>query len=119
MKYKYEKPPSLSSLEANRVVELHIDTFRVEDRDGFKILRLSVGSGEYARFIMLVYTHALREFSNAKISNSKLLIDKDTLYLLLTVRRSVEVSKHRNKLVIDINEDNIAFLLIDYDRCID
>ncbi|MEM4429288.1 MAG: hypothetical protein QXJ33_05565, partial [Acidilobaceae archaeon] len=79
---------------------------------------LSVGSGEYARFIMLVYSHAVREFSNARIFNSKLLIDKNTLYILLAVRRSVEVSKHKNKLVIDINEDNIAFLLIDYDRCI-
>ena len=51
MKHKYGKPPSL---EANRVVELHIDTLRVEERNGFKILRLSVGNGEHARFVMLI-----------------------------------------------------------------
>ncbi|MEM4559517.1 MAG: hypothetical protein QW208_06215 [Acidilobaceae archaeon] len=60
----------------------------------------------------------MRKLGNARISNSKLLIDKNTLYILLAVRRSVEVSKHKNKLVIDINGDNIACLLIDYDRCI-
>ncbi|MEM0366415.1 MAG: hypothetical protein QXJ70_05100 [Acidilobaceae archaeon] len=67
---------------------------------------------------MLIYNHVLRKLGNARISNSKLLIDKNTLYILLAVRRSVEVSKHKNKLVIDINGDNIACLLIDYDRCI-
>ncbi|MEM4559095.1 MAG: hypothetical protein QXD80_02205 [Acidilobaceae archaeon] len=65
---------------------------------------------------MLVYSHALREFSNARISNSKLLIDKNTLYIRLIVRRNVEVSEHRDKLAIDINEDNVACLLVDYDK---
>ena len=54
MKHKYGKPPSPPSLEANRVVDLHIDTLRVEERNGFKILRLSVGNGEHARFVMLI-----------------------------------------------------------------
>ncbi|MEM0458986.1 MAG: transposase, partial [Thermofilaceae archaeon] len=101
---------------ANRVVDLHIDTFRIEEEDGFKILRLSIGSGEYARFIMLVYDHALRELNNAKVSNSKIIVDRDALYLLLTIRRNVEVFEHRNKLVIDINEDNVACLLVDYEK---
>ncbi|MEM1939041.1 MAG: hypothetical protein QXE99_03350 [Acidilobaceae archaeon] len=64
---------------------------------------------------MLVYSHALRELSNARISNSKLLIDNNTLYIRLIVRRNVEVSEHRDKLAIDINEDNVACLLVDYD----
>ncbi|MEM1938543.1 MAG: transposase [Acidilobaceae archaeon] len=116
MKHKYGKPPSPPSIEANRVVNLHIDTFRVEEENGFKILRLSIGSGEYARFIMLVYDHALRELNGAKVSNSKIIVDRDALYLLLSVRRDVEVFEHRNKLVIDINEDNVACLLVDYEK---
>jgi len=116
MKHKRGNPPSPSSVDANRVVDLHIDTFRIEEEDGFKILRLSIGSGEYARFIMLVYDHALRELSNGKVSNSKIIVDRDALYLLLTIRRNVEVFEHRNKLVIDINEDNVACLLVDYEK---
>jgi len=115
MKHKRGNPPSPPSVDANRVVDLHIDTFRIEEEDGFKILRLSIG-GEYARFIMLVYDHALRELSNGKVSNSKIIVDRDALYLLLTIRRNVEVFEHRNKLVIDINEDNVACLLVDYER---
>ncbi|MEM4452647.1 MAG: transposase, partial [Thermosphaera sp.] len=116
MKHKRGNPPSPPSVDANRVVDLHIDTFRIEEEDGFKILRLSIGSGEYARFIMLVYDHALRELSNGKVSNSKIIVDRDALYLLLTIRKNVEVSEHRNKLVIDINEDNVACLLVDYEK---
>ncbi|MEM4914073.1 MAG: hypothetical protein QW579_07730, partial [Desulfurococcaceae archaeon] len=116
MKHKRGNPPSPPSVDANRVVDLHIDTFRIEEEDGFKILKLSIGSGEYARFIMLVYNHALRELSNGKVSNSKIIVDRDALYLLLTIRRNVEVSEHRNKLVIDINEDNVACLLVDYEK---
>ncbi|MEM0050090.1 MAG: transposase [Candidatus Bathyarchaeia archaeon] len=116
MKHKRGNPPSPPSIETNRVVDLHIDTFRIEEENGFKILRLSIGGGEYARFIMLVYDHALRELSDAKVSNSKIIIDRDALYLLLTIRKNVEVFEHRNKLVIDINEDNVACLLVDYER---
>ncbi|MEM4942769.1 MAG: zinc ribbon domain-containing protein, partial [Ignisphaera sp.] len=116
MKHKQGNPPSPPSVDANRVVDLHIDTFRIEEENSFKILRLSIGSGEYARFIMLVYDHVLRELNNAKVSNSKIIVDRDALYLLLTIRRNVEVFEHRNKLVIDINEDNVACLLVDYER---
>jgi len=116
MKHKRGNPPSPPSVDVNRVVDLHIDTFRIEEENSFKILRLSIGGGEYARFIMLVYDHVLRELSNAKVSNSKIIVDRDVLYLLLTIRKNVEVFVHRNKLVIDINEDNIACLLVDYER---
>ncbi|MEM4054582.1 MAG: transposase [Desulfurococcaceae archaeon] len=116
MKHKRGNPPSPPSVDANRVVDLHIDTFRIEEENSFKILRLSIGSGEYAKFIMLVYDHALRELSNAKVSNSKIIVDRDALYILLTIRKNVEVFEHRNKLVIDINEDNMACLLVDYEK---
>ncbi|MEM0347468.1 MAG: transposase [Zestosphaera sp.] len=116
MKHKRGNPPSPPSVDVNRVVDLHIDTFRIEEENGFKILRLSIGGGEYARFIMLVYDHALRELSNGKVSNSKIIVDRDALYLLLTIRKNVEVFGHRNKLVIDINEDNVACLLVDYEK---
>jgi len=65
---------------------------------------------------MLVYDHVLRELNGAKISNSKIVVDGDALYLLLTVKKIVEVFEHRNKLVIDINEDNVACLLVDYEK---
>ncbi|MEM1696709.1 MAG: transposase [Desulfurococcaceae archaeon] len=116
MKHKRGNPPSPPSVDVNRVVDLHIDTFRIEEENGFKILRLSIGGGEYARFIMLVHDHALRELSNGKVSNSKIIVDRDALYLLLTIRKNVEVFGHRNKLVIDINEDNVACLLVDYEK---
>ncbi|MEM4959849.1 MAG: transposase [Nanopusillaceae archaeon] len=116
VKHKRGNPPSPPSIDANRVVDLHIDTFRIEEENSFKILRLSIGSGEYAKFIMLVYDHALRELSNGKVSNSKIIVDRDALYLLLTIRKNVEVFEHRNKLVIDINEDNMACLLVDYEK---
>ena len=35
--------------------------------------------------------------------------------MLLTVRKSVEVREHRNRLVIDVNEDSVGCLLVDYD----
>ncbi|MEM4482127.1 MAG: transposase, partial [Desulfurococcaceae archaeon] len=116
MKHKRGNPPSPPSVNVNRVVDLHIDTFRIEKENIFKILRLSIGGGEYAKFIMLVYDHALRELSNAKVSNSKIIVDRDALYLLLTIRKNVEVFEHRNKLVIDINEDSVACLLVDYEK---
>ena len=38
------------------------------------------------------------------------------IYLLLTICRNVEIYKHENKLSIDINEDSIDCLLVNYDR---
>jgi len=40
----------------------------------------------------------------------------DGIFLLLTVRRDVGVVEHRNKLIVDINEDSVDCLLIDYDK---
>ena len=58
----------------------------------------------------------MQEGSLWRLGNSKILVDGDNIFLLLTIRRNVEVREHRNKLVIDINEDSIDCLLIDYDR---
>ena len=41
---------------------------------------------------------------------------RDGIFLLLTARRNVEVREHRNKLVVDINEDSVDCLLIDYNE---
>ncbi len=60
------------------------------------------------------YEHARRELMGAKMGNSKILVDGDDIYLLLTIRKSVEVREHRNKLFIDINEDSVDCLLVDY-----
>ena len=34
----------------------------------------------------------------------------------MTIRRNVEVNEYRNKLFIDVNEDSIDCLLVNYDR---
>jgi len=36
--------------------------------------------------------------------------------LLLTIRKNVEVSEHTNKLIVDINEDSVDCLLVNYDK---
>jgi len=41
------KPPSPPSVEENRVVELHIDTYKLERRHGFLTLAVSKGNGVY------------------------------------------------------------------------
>ncbi len=50
----------------------------------------------------------MQEGSLWRLGNSKILVDGDNIFLLLTIRRNVEVREHRNKLVIDINEDSIV-----------
>gem|GEM_PF-663809 len=44
------------------------------------------------------------------------MIDGDGIFLLLTIRRDAEIAEHRNKLVMDINEDSVDCLLVDYDN---
>jgi len=109
-------PPSPPKIEGNRVIELHIDTYKLERKHGFLTLTVSKGDGVYLRFLVVEYDYAKKELSGAKLGNSKLLVDGDEVYLLLTVRRNVEVKEHRNKLVVDINEDSIDCLLVNYDR---
>jgi len=109
-------PPSLPTIEDNKVVELHVDTYRLERRHGFLVLTVSKGDGVYLRFLVLEYDHARRALEGAKLGNSKILIDGDNIYLLLTARRNVEVTEHENKLFVDVNEDSVDCLLVDYDR---
>jgi len=109
-------PPSPPRIDENRVLELHIDTYKLEKKNGFLVLTVSKGSGVYLKFLVIDYTHARKELEGTRLGNSKLLIDGDSIYLLLTIRRNVEVEEHKNKLVIDINEDSVDCLLVDYDR---
>jgi len=61
------------------------------------------------------YEHARKELEGAKPGNSRLMINDDGIFLLLTIRRDVEETEYRNKLVVDINEDSVDCLLVDYD----
>jgi len=115
-KRKKISPPSPPSLEKNRVIELHIDTYRLKRRHGFLVLTVSKGNGTYLRFLVMEYVYARRELNNAKLGNSKILVDGDNIFLLLTIRKNVEVNEHRNKFFIDINEDSIDCLLINYNE---
>jgi len=115
-KRKKISPPSPPSLEKNRVIELHVDTYRLKRRHGFLVLTISKGNGTYLRFLVMEYVYARRELNNAKLGNSKILVDGDNIFLLLTIRKNVEVNEHRNKLFIDINEDSIDCLLINYNE---
>ncbi len=109
-------PPSPPTIESNRVIELHVDTYKLERKHSFLVLTVSKGSGVYLRFLVMEYDYARKELEGARLGNSRLLIDSKSIYLLLTIRRNVEVNEHRNKLFIDINEDSVDCLLVNYDR---
>ncbi len=115
-KRKKISSPSLPRVGENRVVELHIDTYKLERRHGFLILTVSRGNGTYINFLVMEYEYARREIKGSKLGNSKILVDGDNIFLLLTIRKDVEVEEHRNKLIIDINEDSIDCLLVNYDK---
>ena len=115
-KKKMISPPSPPTIEGNRIIELHVDTYKLERRYGFLVLTVSKGNGVYLRFLVMEYDYARREISSAKLGNSKVLVDGDIIFLLLTIRGNVEVREHKNKLFIDINEDSIDCLLVNYDK---
>ena len=115
-KKKMISPPSPPTIEGNRIIELHVDTYKLERRYGFLVLTVSKGNGIYLRFLVMEYDYARREISSAKLGNSKVLVDGDSIFLLLTIRGNVEVREHKNKLFIDINEDSIDCLLVNYDK---
>jgi len=115
-KRKRISPPSPPTIEDNKVVELHVDTYKLERRHGFSVLTVSKGNGVYLRFLVMKYDYARRELEGAKLGNSKMLVDGNSIYLLLTIRKNVEVGEHENKLIIDINEDSIDCLLVNYNR---
>ncbi|PNV81223.1 MAG: hypothetical protein C0179_03810, partial [Fervidicoccus sp.] len=109
-------PPSLPSIEDNKVIELHIGTYRLERRHGFLILRVSRGDNNYLRFLVMEYSYARRELDGAKLGNSKIIANENNIYLHLAIRKNIEVNEHKNKLFIDINEDSVDCLLVDYDK---
>ncbi len=115
-KRKRISPPSPPAIKGNRVVELHVETYKLERSHDFLVLIVSKGNGVYLRFLVMEYCYARKELEGAKLGNSKMLVDGDEIYLLLTIRKNVEVNKHRNKLLIDINEDSVDCLLVNYDR---
>jgi len=115
-KKKKISPPSPPTIEGNRVIELHVDTYKLERKHGFLLLTVSKGNGVYLRFLVMEYDYARKELEGAKLGNSRILIDGNRIYLLLTIRRNVEVNEHKNKLFIDINEDSIDCLLVNYDK---
>ncbi len=115
-KRKRVSHPSLPRIEDNRVVELHIDTYKLEREHEFLTLTISKGNGVYLKFLVMEYRHARKELESAKLGNSRLLVDNSGIFLLLTLRRDVEVVEHKNKLIVDINEDSIDCLLVDYDK---
>ena len=115
-KRKRISPPSLPTVEDNKVIELHVDTYKLERRHGFSALTVSKGNSVYLRFLVMKYDYARRELEGAKLGNSKMLVDGNSIYLLLTIRKNVEVNERGNKLIIDINEDSIDCLLVNYNR---
>ena len=115
-KRKKISPPSPPTVEDNRVIELHIDTYKLERRHGFLVLTVSKGNGVYLRFLVIEYKYAWKEIEGAKLGNSKILVDGKNVYLLLTIRKNVEINEHENKFFIDINEDSIDCLLVNYDK---
>jgi len=115
-KKKRLSPPSPPKVEDNRVIELHVDTYKLKRRHGFLVLTVSKGSGVYLRFLVMEYDYAKRELEGAKLRSFRVLIDGNCIYLLLTIRKDVEVNEHRNKLIVDINEDSVDCLLVNYDK---
>jgi len=114
-KRKRISPPSPPKVDGNRIIELHIDTYKLERKHGFIALTISKGNGIYLKFLVMEYEYASRELKGTKLGNSKVLVDGDSIFLLLTIRRNVEVREHRNKLIVDINEDSIDCLLVNYE----
>ena len=114
-KRKRISPPSPPKVDGNRIIELHIDTYKLERKHGFIALTISKGNGVYLKLLVMEYEYASRELKGTKLGNSKVLVDGDSIFLLLTIRRNVEVREHRNKLIVDINEDSIDYLLVNYD----
>jgi hypothetical protein len=78
-KRKKVSPPSPPSVENNRVVELHVDTYWLERKRGFLTLTISRGSGVYLKFLVMEYERARRELEGARLGNSRLLVDTDLL----------------------------------------
>ncbi len=61
-------PPSPPRVEENKVVELHVDIFKLERKHVFLALTISRGSGAYLKFLVMMYEYARRELEDAKLS---------------------------------------------------
>ena len=58
---KKVSPPSPPKVDENRVIELHIDTYKLERKHGFLTLVISKGSRVYLKFLVMEYEYARRE----------------------------------------------------------
>ncbi len=65
-KRKKTSPPSPPKVEENRVIELHIDTYKLKRRHGFLTLTISKGNGEYLHFLVMEYEYARGELMEAR-----------------------------------------------------
>ena len=61
---KLKHKPSPPELKAKNVLDLHIDTFRIAERGGYKLLRLSYSSGQYIWFLIMEYGWASKHLSS-------------------------------------------------------
>ena len=109
---KLKHKPSPPKPKANNVLDLHIDTFRIIGRDGYRLLRLSYGGGRYIWFLIVEYGWASKHLSNGwEVKNSKIVVRNNEVFLHLSIARIVKTEKHENKLMIDINERSIDCML--------
>ena len=115
-KRKKISPPSLPTVEKNKIIELHVDTYELKREHEFLVLTISKGNATYPKFLVMEHDYARKELEGAKLGNSRILVDGNNIYILLTVRKNVDVTGNRNKLFMDINEDSVDCLLVDYDR---
>lgn len=79
---------------------------RLERKHGFLVLMVCRDNGVYLRFLVMEYSYARRELDGTRLGNSKILVDGGEIYLPLTIRKNAEVDEHKNKLIIDFNEDS-------------
>ncbi|RLI16976.1 hypothetical protein DRO49_04275 [Candidatus Bathyarchaeota archaeon] len=103
--------PSPPKVENNCTIELHIDTFRLEKEHSI----LTIKGNNRIKFLVMEYEYAVEELHSASIKNSKVVVG-DSILLLLTIRKQKEVGNHENKIFIDLNEDTVDCLFVDYGK---
>ena len=69
-KISQSSPPSI---EGNRVIELHVDTYRLGGSNGFLTLTVSRGNGVYLKFLVMEYGYTRRVIEGGKLGWCRLL----------------------------------------------
>ncbi|QOJ78907.1 IS200/IS605 family element transposase accessory protein TnpB [Infirmifilum lucidum] len=104
--FEEPRPPSA---EGNKVIDLHISAFRLSP----PLLEVSYGGGKTMKFLAMP-NPLLAKYAGWRIGNSKILVDKGSAYLFLTVRRNVEPEARPNRIYVDVNESSIDLLVADW-----